>query len=89
MANLTVRNIDDDIHAALKRAATANGRSMEAELRAVLRSTYGPDAKAGRTLGEAFRDMNRRFVEATGGLTEEEAKLFERDQTPPRTLSID
>ena len=36
MASVTIRNLDDDVIAALKRRAKANDRSLEAELRAVL-----------------------------------------------------
>ena len=36
MANLVVRNVDDDIAAALKRQAAAHGLSAEAEHRQIL-----------------------------------------------------
>jgi antitoxin FitA len=36
MAQLTVRNLSDDVVAALKARAAANGRSMEAEHRRIL-----------------------------------------------------
>ena len=36
MASVTIRNLDDDVVAALKRRAKANNRSLEAELRVVL-----------------------------------------------------
>ena len=36
MAHLTVRNVSEDLVAALKRRAAANGRSLEAEHRALL-----------------------------------------------------
>ena len=39
MAQLTVRNLDDDTVAALKARAAENGRSAEAEHRQILRST--------------------------------------------------
>lgn len=37
MGNLTIRDVDDDLIAKLKRRAKANERSMEGEVRAVLR----------------------------------------------------
>lgn len=36
MANLTIRNVDNEIVAQLKRQAKANNRSLEAELREIL-----------------------------------------------------
>ncbi len=36
MASVTIRNLDDDVVAALKQRAKANSRSLEAELRVVL-----------------------------------------------------
>ena len=36
MASVTIRNLDDDVVAALKRRAKANDRSLEAELRVIL-----------------------------------------------------
>lgn len=36
MATLTIRRLDDATHDALRRRAAANGRSVEAEVRAIL-----------------------------------------------------
>jgi plasmid stability protein len=36
MANITVRNLDDEVQRRLKHRAVAHGRSMEAEARAIL-----------------------------------------------------
>ena len=36
MASVTLRDVDDDVHAELRRIAAQHGRSMQAELRAVL-----------------------------------------------------
>lgn len=41
MATLTIRNIDDDVAAALKAQASAHGRSMEAEVRVILAAATG------------------------------------------------
>ena len=37
MATLTIRQLDDDLKAALRVQAACHGRSMEAEVRAILR----------------------------------------------------
>lgn len=39
MASVTIRNLDDDVVAALKRRAKTNNRSLEAELREILSAT--------------------------------------------------
>lgn len=41
MPTLTIRNLDDDLVAALKRRARRNNRSLEAELRMLLRDAAG------------------------------------------------
>jgi len=38
MATLTIRDLDDDLKAALRVRAAQHGRSMEAEVRAILRA---------------------------------------------------
>ena len=61
MGNLTIRNIDDAIHQNARLEAAKNGRSLEAELRALLERTYAPpcDAHTAR-----IRAMNgREFIE--------------------------
>ena len=42
MAQLLVRNVSEDVIAALKRRAKANGRSVEAEHRVVLEAALKP-----------------------------------------------
>lgn len=49
MAQLTVRNVDDEVVAELKARATANGRSAEAEHRLILR-----EALLGESAGRDF-----------------------------------
>ena len=45
MAQLLVRNLDDDLVARLKERAAEHGRSAEAEHRAILEKTLRPDAE--------------------------------------------
>ena len=54
MPHLTVRNVSEEPVAALKRRAAANGRSVEAEHRALLR--------------EAMLDANEEFVARAAAL---------------------
>lgn len=56
MSTLTVRNLDDGLKARLRVRAAENGRSMEAEARAILRSTLVGDAGAGLRLGSRIHE---------------------------------
>ncbi len=49
MAQLIVRNLEDEVKEKLRRLAAAHGRSMEEEVRAILRDAVkdGPRPKAG------------------------------------------
>jgi plasmid stability protein len=59
MSTLTVRNLDDDLKARLRVRAAENGRSMEAEARAILRSTLGdvPRGRLGSRIHERFAGL--------------------------------
>jgi plasmid stability protein len=46
MASLSVRNLEDDLLARLKRRAARHGRSAEAEVRDILRRTLSGEAEA-------------------------------------------
>jgi plasmid stability protein len=63
MSTLTVRNLDDGLKARLRVRAAENGRSMEAEARAILRSTLVGDAGAGLRLGSRIHE---RFAALAG-----------------------
>jgi plasmid stability protein len=51
MAQLIVRNVDEDLVRALKTRATQHGRSMEAEHREILRVTLAADVR-----GTSFKE---------------------------------
>ena len=55
MASITIRNLDDDLKARLRVQAAANGRSMEEEVREILRRVIGPQ-RARINLAAAIRD---------------------------------
>ena len=62
MATLTIRDLDDELKTRLRVRAAANGRSMEAEVRAILRETLTkPDPVGG--LGSR---IHQRFAEIGG-----------------------
>ena len=70
MAQLIVRRLDDDVAARLKRRAKRNRRSLEDELRHILRDAAKGDARPGRKLGSRIA---ARFK--TVGLTEDLPEL--------------
>jgi plasmid stability protein len=51
MAQLVVRNLEDGVKARLQRRARRNGRSMEEEVRDILRSAANEPEKASGGLG--------------------------------------
>lgn len=51
MSTLTVRKIDERLKQALRERAARHGRSMEAEVRAILDDALRSDASAGGGLG--------------------------------------
>lgn len=77
MAMLTVRNLPDDVHRALKVRAAQHGRSTEAEVREILESVVKPEARI--RMGEALAALGRKI-----GLTDKDFEVFERvrDTTP-------
>ncbi|HYU14058.1 MAG TPA: Arc family DNA-binding protein [Stellaceae bacterium] len=67
MATLTIRNVDPDVQKRLRVRAAQNGRSMEAELRQIIKDAIGPNGEAEKdevNLAEAIR----RIFEPLGGV---------------------
>lgn len=77
MAQLIVRNIEDEIKASLRRKAARHGRSMEEEVRAILRNAVGDDAAPALPIGTRLK---RRF--ASVGLDEDIAELGRQPAHP-------
>ena len=65
MATLVIRNVEAGLHERLKAAAAAHGRSMEEEVRQVLRAAFAPAATPSRV---GFGDAMRALFEPLGGL---------------------
>ncbi len=84
MAILTVRNVPDDVHRALRVRAAQHGRSTEAEVREILAAVVKPEKRV--RMGEALAAIGRRI-----GLTNEDLAVLEsvRDKTPAKPLSFD
>lgn len=73
MGSINVRNLSDETHKALRVRAAQHGRSMEAEVRAILDDAVLPREKSG--LGSMLAAIGRDF----GGVELDVA----RDRTPP------
>lgn len=82
MPMLTVRNLPDDVHRALRARASRNGRSTEAEVREILKTAVAGEVR----LGGLLADIGRRLQ-----LTDQESATFDsvRDTTPPRMVDLD
>jgi antitoxin FitA len=78
MAAITVRNLKDEAHRALKARAKRNARSTEAELRAIIEEAVLPKKQA-KGLGTTLYELGRKY----GPLE------FERDKTPMRVVKFD
>lgn len=59
MGSLNVRNLSDETHKALRIQAARHGRSMEAEVRAILDDALNPEKKPG--LGSMLAAIGRDF----------------------------
>lgn len=60
MATLTIRDIDDDLRARLRVRAAEHGRSMEAEVRAILKESLAkprPSSGLGSRIHQRFTDV--------------------------------
>jgi plasmid stability protein len=81
VAMLTVRNLPDAVHRALRVRAAQHGHSMEAEVREILESTISP--KGRMKLGSLLADVGRKAK-----LSDDEFAVFGqvRDKTPARPL---
>ena len=85
MPSITVRNIPDEVHRAIRVRAAMHGRSAEAEVRSILEQAAKPQGrlKLGTLLASIAREA--------GGLSDEELALFEnaRDKTPAQPMRFE
>jgi plasmid stability protein len=71
MGSITIRNVDDEIKKGARLAAAANGRSVEAELRDLLRRTYGAAANAriARLRAMSGKEAVAHLIQLAGGVS--------------------
>ncbi|WP_348753496.1 plasmid stabilization protein [uncultured Aquincola sp.] len=84
MAVLTVKNLPDDVHRALRVRAAQHGRSTEAEVREILAAAVKPQGRV--RMGDALAAIGRKV-----GLSDENAAAMGRlrDKEPAQPLSFD
>ena len=74
MANLTIRNIDDEVVEALKARAKHNNRSLEAELRQIL-----SDSVPRHLSGAQLRAIAERIAAMTPDVPQSDSTLLIRE----------
>jgi len=84
MPAVTIRNLPDATHRALKVRAAQHGRSAEAEMRDILETAVRPDTRL--RLGSALAERSRRL-----GLNNEDVAALEqaRDRNPAKPMSFE
>lgn len=84
MAILTVRNVPDEVHRAIRVRAAQHGRSTEAEVREILANAVKPDQRL--RLGDALAELGKKV-----GLTNEDFAVLDqvRDTTPAEPMRFE
>jgi len=84
MAMLTVRNLPDEVHRALRVRAASHGHSTEAEVREILEAAVKPEGRI--KLGSLLAEIGQR-----AGLSDEELAVFDeiRDKEPARAVDFE
>ncbi len=83
MVAVTIRNLSEEVHRALKVRAAQHNRSTEAEMRAILEAAVRPDGRL--RLGTALAEMSRKI-----GLTnaDVEALAHDREAKPAQPMRL-
>jgi len=84
MAILTVRNVPDEVHRAIRVRAAQHGRSAEAEVREILANAVKPHQRL--RLGDALAELGK-----TVGLTNEDFAVLGQvgDTTPAEPMRFE
>ncbi|MCY1745427.1 FitA-like ribbon-helix-helix domain-containing protein [Ensifer sp. SL37] len=84
MAILTVRNVPDEVHRALRVRAANHGRSTEAEVREILERAVKPEQRI--RIGDALAELSGRI-----GLTNDDFEVFDqmRDKAPAEPMGFE
>ena len=84
MANLTVRNLSNEVHRALRVRAAQHGRSTEAEIRDILEDAVKPAQRV--RMGDALAQIGRGI-----GFTDAQAEHINqrRDKTSAEPMGLE
>jgi len=84
MPSVTVRNVPDEVHRALRVKAAQHGRSAEAEIREILEDAVQPEGRV--KLGSLLASIGRKI-----NLTDDEFSIFEqsRDKIPTKPVDFE
>jgi plasmid stability protein len=84
MAMLTVRNLPENVHRALRVRAALHGHSTEAEVREILTNAVKPETRV--RMGDALAALGHKI-----GLTNEDFEIFDqvRDKTQAEPLKFE
>jgi plasmid stability protein len=84
MAAVTIRNLSEEAHRALKLRAAQHNRSTEAEIRAILEAAVRPEDRL--RLGTAMAEISRKM-----GLTNADVEALEqfRDRRPAEPMQFE
>lgn len=85
MPSITIRNVPDEVHRAIRIRAAMHGRSAEAEIRYILEQAAKPEGRL--KLGSLLTSIARE----AGGLTDAEAEQINqlRDKTPAEPMKFE
>lgn len=84
MPSITVRNVPEEVHRALRALAAQHGRSVEAEIRDILANAVKPQGR--KQLGSLLVEIGRQAK-----LSDEEFAIIEqaRDKTPAEPMTFE
>lgn len=85
MSSITIRNVPDEVHRAIKVRAAMHDRSAEAEIRHILEQAAKPEGRL--KLGSLLASI----AQEAGGLTDAEAEGINqcRDKTPTEPITFE
>lgn len=84
MPSVTIRNVPEAVHRALRVRAAQHGRSAEAEIREILENAVQPEGRV--KLGSLLASIGRKI-----NLSNDEFSIFEqsRDKSPAKPVDFE
>jgi len=82
MRAVTIRNVPEEVHRAIRVRAAHNGNTLQAEMCEILAAAVKPGGRV--RLGDLLAGIGRKVK-----LTEEEMTVFDRDHSPARAASFE